>query len=126
MMLSIFNIANSFTRGSLTHYNFQKLIHPNDTQFDLVMVELYFTDAYLALAKTFDAPVVGLVPQTLPTAMSWHSTNPTLFSYVPNMYLPFTNYMSFWQRTVNTIFGLAHILVHELTSVEYNQETVDE
>lgn len=126
MMLSVFNITHSFTKGSLTHDNFQKLINLNDTHFDLVMVELYFMDAYLAIAKKFDAPVVGLVPQTLPTAISWFSTNPTLFSYIPVMYLPFTNYMSFWQRTVNTIFGLAHILAYELASMEYHQETVDE
>ncbi len=125
MMLSIFDVAQTFTRGSLTHYNFQDLIRSNDTHFDLIMVELYYTDAYLALSKKFNAPVIGLVPQTLPTALSWISSNPVLFSYIPVMYLPFSNSMSFLQRTINTIFGIAHVLRFEWDNLPYNQETID-
>lgn len=124
MMLEVFDLAQSFTRGSLTHSNFQNLINSNDTNFDLVMTEMYYTDAYMVFAKKFNSSLIGLVPQTLPTAISWLSGNPLLFSYIPVMYLPISSQMSFLERSLNTIFGLVHLFNYEINCLKYHQQTV--
>lgn len=123
-MLALHEIIDVFVKGSLTHPNFHSLIHDNSTQFDLLIAELYYNEAYLALAEKFNVPVVALVPQAMQPITGWHLSNPTLFSYIPTQFLPFSDHMSFVERLLNTVFGTAHLLVHELKYMAEHQATV--
>lgn len=40
----------------------QKLIHSTDLQFDVIVMEDFFSESYLAFAHKFNAPVVKICP----------------------------------------------------------------
>lgn len=124
-IIGAYDIVDKFISRALYHENFDRFIHSNEFHFDVVLLEVYYADAYLAVAKKFRAPVIGLIPQTLPTVYSWLTSNPIGFSYVPNMYSPFTDQMDFTQRLINTVFCLVHILAYEIKYFASNQKVIN-
>lgn len=85
----------------------QQLLTSKDDKFDLVIIELFHLDVYVAFGYHFKAPVVALSAQTMISSYSWISGNPIMPSYIPNLYLPLTDNMSFFERLVNTAFTMA-------------------
>lgn len=124
-MITVYEIAKKFMNKALYDENFQQLLQNNETHFDVLMIEIYYADAYLALAEKYNAPVIGLVPQTLPAVYGWLTNNPISFSYIPNMYLPYTNDMNFFQRLTNSLFGIVHVAAYEIWYYVANQEIVN-
>lgn len=124
-MLALHDIVEVFIKGSFTHPNFHSFIHNNSLTFDLLIMELYFSETYVALAEKFNVPVVALVPQAMQPITGWHLSNPISFSYIPTMFLPFSAHMSFVQRLLNTIFGTVHILFYQLKHMAKHQTNVE-
>lgn len=125
LMLALHDIVDVFIKGSFTHPNFQSLIHDNSSTFDLLIMEFYYSETYLALAEKFNVPVVALVPQAMQPITGWHISNPISFSYIPTMFLPFSAHMSFVQRLLNTILGTVHMLSYQLKQMPNHQTNVE-
>lgn len=89
----------------LENERIQQLITSEDLQFDSVMVELFFMDVFLAFGHRFDAPVIGLSAQSLISFYCWNTGNPITPSYIPNLFLPFTDEMSFVERLLNGFYA---------------------
>ncbi|XP_069696750.1 UDP-glycosyltransferase UGT5-like [Periplaneta americana] len=100
----------SITDFMLEDPKIQALIQAKDKEFDLVIIEAFFNEAFLGFAHKFQAPIIQL--STIDGG-SWVGDwvgNTAPYSYVPNNYLPYTERMNFWQRFINTLFG-TYILV---------------
>lgn len=107
--MGVIEMFNQFTTMCLTITN-HTLTHPlmvdflaSDTKFDVIVLEMFLTEAMLGLGHHFNAPVV-----IVSTFGSSRMTNdlvgtPSPLSYVPHPFLSFTDRMTFWERVANTI-----------------------
>lgn len=94
-----------------------RILLQSESTFDLIMSELYFIDTFFALGGHFNAPIIGLSFQSLQPIYSWIMKNPWSFSYIPHLYLPFSDQMHFMQRLVNTLFGIFTVLFYNFVSL---------
>ncbi|XP_041987992.1 UDP-glucosyltransferase 2-like [Aricia agestis] len=82
--------------------------------YDVILVEHFNSDCMLGVIHNYGVPSVGLMSSAL---LPWShsrvgaSDNP---SYVPGMTLPFTDQMSFYERTVNTFILFFYIYWYEI------------
>lgn len=57
-MLRIIGISS--TEYALKHPNVHKLLHGENTHYDLILVEQFFQDAFLVFGQKFKAPIVSI------------------------------------------------------------------
>lgn len=74
--------------------------------FDLVLLDHFYTEALLGIAHHFSAPVILF--SALESSIWTHHMlkNPEFYSYMPNIFLGFSNSMNFAQRLSNTLLNL--------------------
>ncbi|XP_065159496.1 UDP-glycosyltransferase UGT5-like isoform X4 [Atheta coriaria] len=108
------------TCDNLNHPNFDKFLKTKGLKkkYDLMLIEFFVTDCFLALAHHLDIPFIGITSHIL---MPWSNTriasidNP---SFVPNHFIGYSDKMTYRERIVNTIlyFGsklVEHYIVDE-------------
>lgn len=88
----------------LQYSDVQDLINSNK-EFDLVIAEMFHVDAIFAFGYKFDAPIITVMPQIMPSFYNWILGNPFPSSYIPSPFLPFTEQMSLFARVVNTMYS---------------------
>ncbi|XP_046736278.1 UDP-glucosyltransferase 2-like [Diprion similis] len=90
----------------------QKLINnpPDDPPYDLVIVELFYANCYLAFGRHLNVPVVGLTSSPLLPYTNEPIGNPLNTAYVPEIEDGSVSHMKFWQRLKNTIVTWMKIL----------------
>ncbi|KAF6207982.1 hypothetical protein GE061_016431 [Apolygus lucorum] len=95
------------------------LFNDDSRQFDLVFVEAqFFQEPLLVFGHKFKAPVIALYPSFIPPEVAYYTGNPVMTStYVPNMFFPFSNSMSFVERGINTAFNIFKIGLYNLRTV---------
>lgn len=68
---------------------------------------MFLIDAVFAFGNKFNAPVIAVASApTMNSLYNWMNGNPFPSSYVPNLFLPFTEKMSLSARFVNSVFNL--------------------
>lgn len=92
------------SKWTLQESSIQRLLSNKNNKFDLVVMELFYMDVFVAFGYFYNAPVVALSAQNMISYYSWITGDPVRPSYVPNAYLPLTNNMSLLERFLNTIF----------------------
>lgn len=107
----------STTEHAMKQPKIQALINAKDTQgvYDLLLVEQFYQDAFLALAHVYNIPVISSATFGQQTFMSEMFGIITPWSYVPHGYLPLTEHMSFLERVHNTYTSLRMDLDREFT-----------
>lgn len=85
------------------NYQIQELlkISPDDFDYDLIIVDIFYSEALLALGYYFRTPVIGVVSTDFANYMDQVQEN-----LVPSACLPYTlekydNNIGFWQRLSN-------------------------
>jgi len=99
-ILSIYDMGIEITNSTLTEPALQKLMASGE-KFDVVICEVFVTEALFGLAQHFDAPLIGLGTFG---ATSWNTDlvgSPSPPSYVPSIFLPLTDKMSLGGRIFN-------------------------
>lgn len=89
----------------------KKMIKTNE-QFDLIIMEQFNTDCMLGLAWKLQAPVIGLSSCPL---MPWHYDrigNPIIPSYIPSLFMGYSDKMSFSERLANWIAAQGMKFLH--------------
>lgn len=94
-------LGDQSTEYALKHPEVQKLIHSTDLEFDLLIVEQFFQEAFLMLAKKFNAPMVALTTYGFDNTLSGFMGQITPWSHSPHLYYPFTDRMTFFERLHN-------------------------
>ncbi|XP_044729431.1 UDP-glycosyltransferase UGT5-like [Chrysoperla carnea] len=89
----------------------QTLIHSNET-FDLVICTVFMNEAFFSLADHYKVPLIGF---GVFGANEWTNNlvgNPNPYAIVPDLFLSYTEHMTFSERLVNTIVSIASGLWH--------------
>lgn len=94
-----------------------------DNKFDLLIMMYPLSDIYLGFADHFNIPVILFVPIGSNSFVNYHTGNINLYSYVPGM-LPFSDRMTFMERVLNTMTGIAVQFVHSFVVIPKARELV--
>lgn len=111
MATNMFKLGTLITNHTLMHSVTQAFLHDPTEKFDVIVVEVFLTDALLGLGQHFNAPLIGF---STSVASKWTTdlvSTPSPLSYVPNPFLPFTAHMTFMQRIGNTLMALLDEIV---------------
>ena len=99
----------------------QELLNSKNEIFDLVILENFDTDAFLAFGHHYDAPVVLVTTLASSNWVNDLTGNPAPFSYLPDLFLSYSDQMSFFQRVHNTlILTMHHMYRHFVTNKRAN------
>ncbi|XP_072384379.1 uncharacterized protein [Diabrotica undecimpunctata] len=89
-----------------------KTFSQGSDKYDIILSEIFVTNCYFALAKIYDAPIIGLSStDLLPWMYQWYGS-PENPSYIPVLFMDYSDKMSFFQRVENTLMLLFTKLVH--------------
>lgn len=91
--------------AELSYGPVQDLLTSVDAHFDLVMVE-YYMPTMAVFAHKFDCPFIGLTSADLPNfrhRLVGNINHPVLY---PDMFLPFSEKLTFFDRLVSVIFSI--------------------
>lgn len=91
------------TNFTLQHPEMKKLLKSNE-QFDLIILDLFLTDALLGLSTVFNCPVVALSANGPHTWVNDLLGSPRPAAFVPHMYTDFTDRMNLGKRLENAFF----------------------
>lgn len=113
MFTSMYHMGINICNHTLLHPDVQKLIKSNE-KFDVVITEMFMSEALLGFGHVFNAPVIGV---STFGASKWTNDlvgNPSPPSYVPHPFLSFTDKMNFIER-----FGNTMMTIFENTYINY-------
>lgn len=101
-MTNLYDMGIMLTNHTLNNQNVRNLMN-SGRHFDVVIVEIFVSEALIGLGRHFNAPVIGF---STFGASIWTTNligNPSPLSFVPHPFLSFTHNMDFWQRVGNTL-----------------------
>lgn len=117
------DIGLKTTEHAFRDKNVASLINKND-QFDIVILEQFFHDAWLPFATKFDAPLLTIA--TLGHADYFDNAMGLLTpSYVPHHVLTFTDQMTFYERCINLFWRLTDLFLRKYYYMEQMQKMAD-
>jgi hypothetical protein len=89
-------------------------VHPSSNRsFDLVFIEMSRYQCYYGLVHHVGSPpVIGIRTVGITAATLAAVGNPNNPAYFPDYYLPYTSYMTFFERVHNTAFYMWNRYVH--------------
>jgi glucuronosyltransferase len=93
----------TMTNFTLQHSEMKKLLS-SQQKFDLIILDLFLTDALLGLSTVFDCPIVALSANGPHTWVNEVLGSPRPASYVPHMYTDLVDRMNLGKRLENEIF----------------------
>ncbi|XP_037926212.1 UDP-glycosyltransferase UGT5-like isoform X1 [Hermetia illucens] len=99
-------IGLTTTDYALKHPKVQELLHDKKLEFDLLLAEQFYQEAFLALAYKYKVPVVTMATLGFGNYMSQMMGFITPLSFVPHGYLTFDDQMTLYERFVNTYISL--------------------
>ncbi|KAJ9601564.1 hypothetical protein L9F63_000307 [Diploptera punctata] len=106
MMSNMLSINTETCDMMLQEEEVHKLIHDNNAHFDLVIIEAFFNECFLGFVHKFKAPLIQVCTfGGINYMLEWFG-NPTPYSYIPEVFLPYSNKMNLWERTINTVVGI--------------------
>ncbi|XP_062544090.1 UDP-glycosyltransferase UGT5-like isoform X1 [Armigeres subalbatus] len=108
-----YDFGHRITNTTLNDPAVKSLIDSNET-FDLIILEIFMTDAMLGFCHHFKAPCIGV---STFGASKWTADlvgTPSPPSYVPNALLGFSDRMSFKERLLNTLMSGIEIVIDKI------------
>ncbi|XP_046491809.1 UDP-glycosyltransferase UGT5-like [Neodiprion pinetum] len=107
----------------------KKLYHPNSGEkFDLILMQMFFTPAFMSFAARFKAPMIGIHSASLQTTMQYAIGNPILHSDPSNwqldMKFPESSWIP-WRRLDNFIQSWRFIHYHRTVYLPKQQKIAE-
>jgi glucuronosyltransferase len=81
-------------------------------RFDLILISVAMNDCCLPFVHHFKVPFIFLSPAGLFPFTSAAVGNPEPAAFAPILFLPYTDHMNFWQRSINFISGMLIQILH--------------
>ncbi|KAJ8933743.1 hypothetical protein NQ318_015592 [Aromia moschata] len=91
-----------------------------DNKFDVILAEFFNTNCFMGLVKKYKAPVIGLSSCVWPPWISDWFGNPENPSYIPTVFMDYSDEMTFLERVENTAVLLFDKLVFKLIDEHAN------
>lgn len=98
----MWSVGLNLTETILKLPKIQSFIHSDDYSFDLVLVDMFFKEAFVAIGHKFGAPIVALSPILLASSDKW-TGSPINPSYLPDLRLGYVGRMTFSERLTTSI-----------------------
>lgn len=117
----MYKLSIFVTNFTLSHPVVQAFLADPDEKFDVIVCEATLTQALMGFGQHFNAPVVGFSPLGAPMSVTAMVGSPYPISYVPHLFLSFTDRMSFGQRMVNLIVTMFERTANRIL-VSYHRE----
>ncbi|KOC60177.1 Ecdysteroid UDP-glucosyltransferase [Habropoda laboriosa] len=117
-MRSLVYMAGDRICSLMEHEKLQQLIKnpPKNPPYDLIIVELFVAPCYLAFGTHLSAPMIGVMTSSFHEWEASLTGNPHHPSFVPSIFSPFDQQMTFWERLMNTFLT-------NLISAQLNYQT---
>lgn len=113
------------TNYTLRHPEMKKLLSSKE-KFDLIILDLFLTDALLGLSTVFNCPIVALSANGPHTWVNGVLGSPRPASYVPHMYTDFTDRMNLGKRLENQIFYFIEAILLRMFHLPSQEELFKE
>ncbi|XP_075147152.1 UDP-glucosyltransferase 2-like [Haematobia irritans] len=95
------NIGKTLMPNVFTNKEFKKIMETE--KFDLLIVEILGTEAFLGLGEYFKVPIIGVSTFGTANFIDYLVGNPLPVSYIPHMSLSYGNHMTLKERTINVL-----------------------
>ena len=106
MGLRLWRLSVDFCNSTLSEKSMRNLIESKDLNFDLIVMEAVFSDCFLQFGHKFKARIIKFCTFGGTHWMGYWVGNPSPFSYVPYGFSDFNDRMGFWERFLNTFYGI--------------------
>lgn len=113
------------TNVTLRHPKMKQLLESNE-KFDLIILDLFLTDALLGLSTVFDCPIVALSTNGPHTWVSEVLGTPRPASYVPHMYTDFIDRINLGKRLENEFFYYIEKILLKIFHLPNQEELFNE
>ncbi|XP_025206767.1 UDP-glucuronosyltransferase 1-3-like [Melanaphis sacchari] len=110
-MINVQRAMSKTVERTLVLNEVREFLNNTRNSFDLVLIECWYSDAYLALGHRYSAPLVCMSPMTPPVMLSQSLGMPNHPAYVPSFWLRYSDSMSFSERLYNTAIAAAELIV---------------
>uniref|UniRef100_A0A1Y9H2X1 Uncharacterized protein n=1 Tax=Anopheles dirus TaxID=7168 RepID=A0A1Y9H2X1_9DIPT len=107
-------VGLSTTQYALENENVQQFIEHDDTDFDVIISEQFYQEAFLMFAHKYRAPIVTLCTLGHANHIDQAMGLVTPWSFVPHPVLLLSDDMTFSQRCYNFVISLADLVVRQL------------
>ncbi|XP_059478833.1 UDP-glycosyltransferase UGT5-like [Neocloeon triangulifer] len=127
--LWLWTIAPDLCRNELNSPGLKPIIEAGKNKtisFDLVIVESFFFDCFVPVARLFEAPLVLFTSQWAPQWAHQAMGNPDSWATSPNMFLPYTHKMSFFERMHNVMHSATALLARKYLELPRQDKVVKE
>jgi UDP-glucoronosyl and UDP-glucosyl transferase len=121
----MFEMSNTIVYNALREPQVAGLLQSNET-FDLLFLEIFLDDAFLGLAHHYQCPVVAISTMGATKWINDLVGSPSPISYVPSVFLPFTDRMSFWERLGSLLFNILEETLMQLYFYRQQSEVYEE
>lgn len=101
----LYDMGIFITNHTMNNPKIKQLI-ASDQKFDVVIVEIFLSEALIGFGHHFNAPVIGV---STFGASKWTNDlvgTPSPLSYVPHPFLSFTDHMTLTERMGNTMMNI--------------------
>lgn len=113
------------TNITLQHGEMKKLLK-SEEKFDLIILDLFLTDALLGLSTVFDCPIIALSANGPHTWVNDVLGSPRPASFVPHMYSDFTDRLNLGKRLENEFFYFLEKLLMRLYHLPQQEQLFNE
>lgn len=121
----MYGLTYKLTEDTIKSPGVQKLLRP-EVKFDLVISELFLNDALLGFSNYYKCPHILLSTVGPNTWVNDFAGNPYVLSYIPSVFLSFTNRMNVVERLQNVLFFLAEKVMLKLYHDPFHRKLYDE
>uniref|UniRef100_A0A182PLS9 UDP-glycosyltransferases domain-containing protein n=1 Tax=Anopheles epiroticus TaxID=199890 RepID=A0A182PLS9_9DIPT len=107
-------VGLSTTQYALENENVQQFIEQDDTDFDVIVSEQFYQEAFLMFAHKYRAPIVTLCTLGHANHIDQAMGLVTPWSFVPHPVLLLSDDMTFSQRCYNFLISLADLVIRQI------------
>ncbi|XP_050541394.1 UDP-glycosyltransferase UGT4-like isoform X2 [Daktulosphaira vitifoliae] len=122
-MYRLFNMINvklnmmKMVKHTLELNEIKLFLNDTKNEFDLVLIECWYNDVFLAIGERYSAPIICLSPM-LPTAyQSSYLGVPINPAYIPSVWLYYSDKMSFKDRLNNFLMAIAELITNNILRI---------
>ncbi|XP_044729433.1 UDP-glycosyltransferase UGT5-like [Chrysoperla carnea] len=113
-LLVTYGFGDLITKDAMEDGVIKDLIKSNE-KYDIVISEVFMNDVFLAFADHFDAHAIAFSTVGATTWTNDLVGNPSSYSVTPNIFLRYTDHMTFIERLMNTLIHVWQELIHNFS-----------
>ncbi|XP_058464090.1 UDP-glycosyltransferase UGT5-like isoform X2 [Malaya genurostris] len=110
----LFSLGLETAEYGFTRENVKNFILTDHGQFDLILAEQFYQEAYLMFAHKYQAPIVTVGTFGFAQYMGPMMGMMNMWSHVPHEFLPFTDKMTLPQRIVNSMVSFYELVLRSV------------